>query len=145
MAETGMAKAEPTPRFRSLLDRFFGEEFPDYPLSRLWDDGLLPVDISQNDHEMIVRASVPGFKKDEVEIHLSDGVLSIKAERRSESETSDERYYRKERSYGALSRRVALPGLVGNAEAAAELNDGVLTVRVPISEESRPKRIAIKE
>jgi HSP20 family protein len=139
-----MVKAETAPRFRSLIDRFFGEEFPDYPLSRLWDDGLLPVDISQNDHEVIVRASVPGFKKDEVDIQLSDGVLSIKAERRSESESSDERYYRKERSYGAMSRRVALPGIVGSAEALAELEDGVLTVKVPVPEGSKPKRVEIK-
>jgi HSP20 family protein len=145
MADTGLVKGDSAPRLRSLVDRFFGEEFPHYPLSRFWDDGLLPVDISQDDHAVIVRASVPGFKKDEVDVHISNGILSIKAERTSESESSHEHYYRKERSYGAMSRRVVLPGIVGDAEAEARLEDGVLTVRVAVSEEAKPKRVAIAD
>ena len=144
MSESSMVRAEPGARFSDAIGRLFGERFPSFAASGLWDEGLLPVDISRNDQEVIVRASLPGFKKEDVEVQLNDGVLSIKAERTSESETTDERYYRKERRYGAVSRRVALPGIVGSAEAAAELQNGVLTVCVPVTEAAKPKRVEIK-
>jgi HSP20 family protein len=108
------------------------------------EEGTLPLDISEKDGEVLVRASLPGFQKNEVDVQVHQGVLTITAEHTEELETKDEKFYRKERRYGAVSRRVALPGVVDSGKANAELKDGVLTVRIPQSEAARPRQISIK-
>ena len=107
------------------------------------DEGTLPVDVSETDDEIIVRASLPGFGKEDIHIELHDGIMSIKAEHTEESEEKTERFYRRERRVGAVSRRIAMPGLTNGAETNAELRDGVLTVRVPHAEERKPRRISV--
>ncbi len=107
------------------------------------DEGALALDLSENDDEVIVRASLPGFKKEDVEVEVHDGVLSIKATRDEETEETGERFYRRERRSGSLSRRVALPGAVDNGNANAALQDGVLEVRVAKSAEARPRKLSI--
>jgi len=108
------------------------------------EEGTLPLDISQTEKEMVVRASLPGYKREDVDVQVHNGVLSISAGYEAESEEQDERYYRRERRVGAVSRRVALPGIVAETETHAELKDGVLTVRIPLSEKAKPFKIAIK-
>ena len=108
-------------------------------------EGALAVDISEGkEGETIVRASLPGFKKEDVHVSVHNGVLDIKAESNEESETKDEKFYRKERRYGSLSRRIALPGNPSGEDVAAELKDGVLTVKVPADVKAGPKRVEIK-
>lgn len=92
----------------------------------------------------MVRASLPGFKKEDIDIQVNDGVLAIKAEHSEEREVKDERYYRRERRFGAVSRRIALPGIVHDAPVSAELTDGVLTLAIDVPEQARPKQIEIK-
>jgi HSP20 family protein len=113
------------------------------PLTADIEEGLLPVDISQTEKDIIVRASLPGFQREDVEVLLEKGVLSIKASRKEDGNANGERYYRRERHAGSLSRRVALPGMVQDHETTAELKDGMLTLRVPIAEEAKPKQIAV--
>lgn len=108
------------------------------------EEGNLALDVSENENEVLVRASLPGFKKDQVDVNIHNGVLSIKAERTEEEETKNEEFYRRERRFGSVSRRIALPGVVSEAEANAEMTDGVLTIRIPKSEVARPKRISVK-
>ncbi len=108
------------------------------------NEGTLALDVSENDGEVIVRASMPGFKKEDIDVQLDNGVLSIKAEHNEEHETTDEKFYRRERTYGSVFRRIALPGVTNDAATKAELKDGVLTLRVAQAEAARPKRIAIK-
>jgi HSP20 family protein len=105
--------------------------------------GTLPLDIAQGDGELIVEASLPGFRKEDVEVQIHDGVLSIKAERTDESETRDEHFHRRERRTGSVSRQIALPGEVSDADAHAELTDGVLSLRIPLAEAAKPKLIAV--
>ncbi len=107
------------------------------------DEGALALDVSESDSEVIVRASLPGFKKSDVEVEVHDGVLTIKATRDEQSEESNERYYRRERRSGSLSRRVALPGAVDNGKATATMTDGVLEVRVARSAEAQPRKLSI--
>lgn len=109
----------------------------------LIDEGALALDVSENDQEVIVRASLPGFSKEDVEVEVHDGVLSIKATREEEHEEKNERFYRKERRSGSVSRRIALPGAVDDSKASATLRDGVLEVRVSRSSEALPKRLNI--
>jgi HSP20 family protein len=129
---------------RSLLSWINSDPFfSGFPTQ--WDEeGTLPLDISEKDGQVFVRASLPGFKKEEIDVQVHQGVLTIKAEHTEETETRDEKFYRKERRFGAVSRRVALPGVIDSGKANAELKDGVLTISIPQSEAARPKQISIK-
>ena len=129
-----------------LRDFFRGFFDEDEMGIRPWlEEGALAVDISQGkEGETIVRASLPGFRKEDVNVSVHNGVLDIKAESKSEEETRDEKFYRKERRYGSLSRRIALPGNPSGEGVAAELKDGVLTVKVPGNGETGPKKIDVK-
>ena len=90
-----------------------------------------------------MRASLPGYRKEDVDLRIEKGVLSIKASKQRETEVEDEKYYRRERFMGSVSRRIVLPGIVRNDASSAELVDGVLTLRVPIAEANKPKQILI--
>lgn len=137
--------------FRQIMDRFFDdpffrEPFMRMPLGLTSEEGTLPLDVYEKDGKLWVEASVPGFKKDEIDVQVHDGVLSIRAQRSSEHESlsNGDRYYRRERSWGALSRRVALPGIVKDAPVEAELKNGILQLRIPLPEKAQPKQIEIK-
>jgi len=126
------------------LRRLFEEPFAGLPG---WEaDGNLALDVYRDEKQnaVVVKASIPGFSKDEIEVSVENGVLAIRGEHQEEQETKDEHYFRKERRYGAVHRRVALPGLVQDDKAQADLKDGVLTVTVPLAEETKPKRVDVK-
>lgn len=129
---------------RQMMDRLFDDSFMRTPMSAGWDEGTLAVDISEKDHELVVRASVPGFKKEDIDVQVHEGVLSINAKHNEEREEQGETYYRRERRSGSVSRRIALPGVVHDAPVDAELKDGVLSLRIKLPEASRPKQIEIK-
>lgn len=128
------------PEFASLLNHVFSEPFMAGVSS---DAATLAVDVSEDDTNVYVRASLPGFAKEDVSIEVHDSVLSIKAEHNEETEEKGEKFYRRERRFGSLSRSIALPSPVREGEASAELKDGVLTVRIPRVAEKSPKKIAI--
>lgn len=128
---------------RNLMRAFFND--PGLEIAPTLDEGALAVDISEGkEGETIVRASLPGFKKEDVTVSVHQGVLDIKAEQSEESETKEEKFYRKERRWGSLSRRIALPGNPAEDGVAAELKDGVLTVTVKPSKANQPRQIAIR-
>ena len=95
--------------------------------------GTLPLDLSEADGEFVIRASLPGFKRDDIDVQIHDGVLSISAKRADECETNGEKYYRRERRYGSVRRRISLPNAVTASNAVASLDDGVLTLRLPLA------------
>lgn len=132
--------------FRGVFDRFFDEAFVDGVHSRT--TGMLPIDVAQHDGKLLVTASLPGFTRDEVAVEVEDGVLSIKAEHDDEStdhgDEQGQRFYRRERRYGAVSRRLTLPNEARDGEVDAELTDGVLTLSISLPEQSKPKQIEIK-
>lgn len=139
--------------FRQAMDRFFEDPFfrTPFPVPALTgltgnDDGTLALDVYEKDHRLVVEASLPGFTKDQVDVQVHDGILSIKAQRSSESEEGEPggKFYRRERSWGSVSRRVALPGIVKDAPVEAELKNGVLTLSIPLPEKATPKQIEIK-
>ena len=131
--------------FRQVMDRLFDEPFARVSsLTSGWDEGTLLVDVSETDGQLVVRASLPGFKKEDIDVQVNDGVLSIKAEHSEETESKTEKYYRRERRYGSVSRRIALPGIVHDAPVDAQLKDGVLTLSIAVPEKARPKQIEIK-
>ncbi len=106
--------------------------------------GMIPLDISEDEKTVIVRATVPGFKKDEIQVEVQDGVLNIHAEHEEKSEENHEKYHRRERRYGSLTRQATLPAAVAEGQAKAELKDGVLTLRLPKVPEAQAKKIKIE-
>jgi HSP20 family protein len=113
------------------------------------DDGktstwLPVVDIVERDDAFEVRAELPGMKKEDVKITLRDDILTIRGEKKQESEKKDQNYHRIERSYGNFQRSFTLPTSVKGDKIDAMYNDGVLTVVIPKSEEAKPRDIEVK-
>lgn len=136
--------------FRQVMDRFFDDPFFRTPFPTLAglnnDEGSLALDVYEKDGNLVVEASLPGYKKDEIDVQVHDGILSIKAQRSEEHEEGEKggKYYRRERSWGSVSRRVALPGIVEDSQVDAELKNGVLRLTIPVPEKASPKQIEIK-
>jgi HSP20 family protein len=107
--------------------------------------GTPRLDVYEQDGDLVVKADVPGVKKEELQVELEDGDLVIQGETRTESEVKEDRYYRMERRIGHFYRRLPLPYDVKPDDVHATLNDGVLEVRIPKPPESRSegKRIPV--
>lgn len=142
--ETPMADIMPrTPsellQMLSRMDRLFDRPSFDQ------EEGTLALDIYEQDDALIVEASVPGFTREDIDVQLHQGLLSIVAQRLAQDGTAEgRRYYRQERPMGAWTRRIALPGVVHDAEVDATMKDGVLTLRIPIPAAAKPRRIEIR-
>jgi HSP20 family protein len=146
MAMRSIMKRTPStfPTIDRVFTQFFNEPFFEtLPGVLAGDEGALAVDVSEDETSVLVRASLPGFKKEDVQIEIHDGVLTIKAEHDEEQEETGERFYRRERRFGSTSRRIALPSVVREDEARADLTDGVLTLRLPKAKDAVARKIAI--
>jgi len=128
---------------REAMDRLFDDAFT-RPLSLARESALPAVDMYQTDDEVVVKAAVPGFKADDVQINITGEVLSIRGEKRQEDESTEKSWQIHEHRWGAFERSVMLPTLVKADNARAEFEDGILTITLPKAEESRPKTISIK-
>lgn len=129
---------------RQVMEWMFDDPFFRYPSGLVSEEGTLALDISQNGKEVVVTADLPGFKKKDIDVQLHDGILSIRAQHSEEHEEKGDHYYHRERSWGSVSRRVALPGVVRDAPVEGVLKDGVLTLHIPVPEQAGPKQIEIK-
>lgn len=109
-----------------------------------FDGNQLAVDVIENKDEVIVKASVPGIKPEEIDITLTGDQLTLKGETKSEENIEEASYVRKERRYGAFQRTLTLPTAVVSDKARAEFENGVLTLILPKSEEVKPKTIKVK-
>lgn len=139
-----IALEDPLAEMRRALDRLDRSWFWGAP-SLFAAEAKLAVDIREEGGTYIVETAVPGFAKDEIDVGTSDGVLTIRAEREGAEERAEERYLYRERYRGPLDRRIALSGLAAEAEVDATLKDGVLTLRIPIAEKAKARRIEITE
>ena len=101
-------------------------------------------DISETEKEYLIRAQLPGLKKEDVKVTLSDGVLTIEGERKQQKEEKSEKFHRVESSYGSFTRTFSLPDNVKADAVRCESKDGVLTVHIPKTEQKKPKEIAIQ-
>jgi HSP20 family protein len=102
------------------------------------------VDISETDREFLIRAAVPAVKKDDVEITVEDGMLTLKGERRQQEEHKAEKFHKMESFYGSFARSFVLPGTVDAAAIRAESKDGILTIHVPKKQAEVKKPTMIK-
>lgn len=105
---------------------------------------LPPVDIFETaDHEIVLKADLPGLRRDDIDLTVENNTLSIRAERRPEDGARDGQFHRSERVFGTSSRSFTLPNTVDATRVKAEYRDGVLTVRLPQREEARPRQINV--
>jgi HSP20 family protein len=103
-----------------------------------------PVDIFQtSDHELVLKAELPDMERDNIDINIENFVLTIKGEKKPSNEVKDEQYHHAERRYGAFSRSFSLPTTVDPNRVSAEYKNGVLTVKIPLREEARPRTIKV--
>ena len=128
---------------RDLFDLFF----EDLTLPDFWtaEKGWMPAfDVSETDNEIVVKAELPGMNVEDIDIALTDGLLTIKGERKMEKEDKEENYHRIERQFGSFSRSLNLGTKVRADGIEAGYKDGILTVTLPKVEESKPKKIEVK-
>lgn len=132
---------------RNAIDRLFEDSF--VRPSRFWPELgagelTLDLDVYQTDKDVIVKASIPGVKPEEVDISITGDVLTIKGEHKEEKEVKEKDYLRKERRYGTFSRSLQIPVPVKDDKAEAEFENGTLTLHLPKAEEVKPKQIKVK-
>jgi HSP20 family protein len=101
-------------------------------------------DISETDKEYLVKAELPGIKREDVKVTVEHGVLTIQGERKYENEEKDEKYHRIERSYGSFFRSFSLPQNAAAGDIRAESRDGVLLVHIPKVKVEKPKAVQVK-
>jgi len=133
-------------RMRRDMDRLW-DSFLEGGLRRRTEEGgewLPSLDVSETKNELVVKAEVPGMDAKDIDISLSDGMLTIKGEKKQEKEEKEADYHLVERSYGAFVRSVQLPKEVKADKINASYKDGVLKITLPKSEEVKKKEIKIK-
>jgi HSP20 family protein len=102
------------------------------------------VDITEDEKEWVVKADLPEVKKEDVNVTVENGVLTITGERKFEKEEKDKKYHRIERSYGNFLRSFTLPDAADSSKVTAEFKDGVLKVHLPKGEKAKPKAVEVK-
>ena len=101
------------------------------------------MDLLETKEHFVLRADLPGMRQEDVSIELEDNVLTVSGERKAEHEDRQEGYYRVERAFGSFSRSLTLPKGIDPAAVTANFSDGVLEVRIPKPEETKPRKISI--
>ena len=102
------------------------------------------VDISQDNHEYLLKADLPEMKKDDVRVTVEDGILCVSGERKSEKEDQKRKFHRIERSYGNFRRSFTLPEDADSTKVTAEFRDGVLKVHLPTTTKAKSKALEVK-
>jgi HSP20 family protein len=102
------------------------------------------VDISQDDHEYLIKADLPEMKKDDVRVTVEDGILCVSGERKGEQEDHKRKFHRTERSFGSFRRSFTLPEDADSTQVTAEFSDGVLKVHLPTTAKARSTALEIK-
>jgi HSP20 family protein len=130
---------------REAMDRLFDDAFTrPFNIRDGWSMSTPAVDMFQTDNEVVVRASVPGLKADEVQINITGDVLTLKGGVKQEEERKDRAWHIREHRFGSFERSIALPTAVKTDKAEAVFENGILTVTLPKADEVKPKTINIK-
>jgi HSP20 family protein len=129
------------------INRIFGDIYhrsvDDDVMSR--GDWMPPVDIFQNgSQELVIKAELPGLKKEDIDVRVENNTLTLRGERKREQTVKDEQFHRVERTYGAFSRSFSLPSTIDTEKVNADFTDGVLTITMPLREEAKPRKIEVE-
>jgi len=128
---------------RVAMDRLFDDAFT-RSLSMRGGSVVSSIDLYQTDDEVVVKASLPGLKSDDVPISITSDVLTLSGEFKQEDEKKDATYHIREHRYGSFERSVMLPTDVETDQARADFENGILTISLPKAETVKPKTINIK-
>jgi HSP20 family protein len=130
---------------RRHRDRLFDDFFRGLGLVP-WESAELvfPLDVYETEESVVVKAPLPGVRPEDVAISITDDILTIKGESKSEDEVTRENYHRREVRYGSFCRSVPLPTQVEHDKADAVFEQGILTVTLPKTAEAKPKTIKVK-
>jgi len=124
--------------FDRLFESFFGTNLIEK--EGFWSPIL---DIEENNGNIVVKAELPGMKKEDIKVTVKDNMLSVSGERKQEKETKDKMYHRIERCYGKFNRTVMLPSEVDADKVKAAYKDGILNITLPKPESAKPKQIEV--
>jgi len=103
-----------------------------------------PVDVFQTgEHELVLKAELPDMSREDIDVSVENFVLTIKGEKKLSTDVKDDQYHHIERRYGAFSRSFSVPRTVDSSKVAADYRNGVLTVRLPLREEAKPRQIKV--
>jgi HSP20 family protein len=155
MARKKEELARTEPRFLSpfeemerWFDEFFRRPFSAFP--SLWrrplplEEEVFPsVDIYEEGNDLVLKAEVPGIKKEDLEVKITEDTITIAGEKKKEEKVEKKDYYRIERSYGSFSRSFSLPSDLEVEKAKAKFENGILELRIPKSEKAKKKEIKI--
>ena len=120
------------------------DPFRDFGFTAPNNAWMPPVDIYQTgDHELVLKAELPDMTREDIDITVENFVLTIKGEKKFAGEVKEEQFHHVERRYGTFSRSFSLPQTVDPNKVAAEYKNGVLTVRLPLREEAKPRQIKV--
>lgn len=129
------------------IDRLFGEDLERLrPWTREAIEGTAwspAVDIVETENDIVLRADLPGVDPKDVDIQVENGTLTLKGERKFESDVKEDDYRRVERVYGSFLRSFALPPTVDAEKVKAEYRNGVLELKLPKRPEAKPKQIKV--
>jgi len=129
---------------RDDMERFFDSMLGRYPRERAQALWAPAIDVEETNDAMIVRAEIPGMKKEEIKVTVAEDTVTISGERRYESEKKDRTFHRVERAYGSFQRTIVLPVSVQGDKAAASYKAGVLELTLPKAERVKAREIAVQ-
>ncbi len=102
------------------------------------------VDIFEEDGKIVVKADLPGVKKEDISINVENRILTLKGERVKEDEVKEDNFFRRERSFGSFQRSFTLPADIKTEDIEANFKEGILRIEIPMPEEKKAKQIEIK-
>lgn len=143
-----LIKWEPLREIEDMFDRY--TKAMSWPSTRssqelvTTSDWTPRVDISETDHEFLIKAEIPEVKKEDVKVSVDNGFITIQGERKHSKEDKGERFHRVERYYGSFVRSFTLPDNVDATQVKASFKDGMLNLLIPKTAESKPKAIEVK-
>ena len=128
------------------INRIFGDAY-----TRRYNDDLTQrgdwfpaVDIYENgNQEIVLQAELPGLKREDIDLRVENNTLTLRGERKHDTEVKQEQYHRVERSYGAFTRSFSLPNRIDTEKVRAEFKDGVLSITLPVKAEAKPRQIEV--
>jgi HSP20 family protein len=128
---------------REAMDRLFDDAFT-RPLSLRGVSTMPAIDMYQTEDDVVVKATLPGLKAEDVDITVTGETLILRGEFKQENEQNESSYHIREQRYGSFDRSILLPTDVKADKAKADFENGILTITMPIAEEVKPRSITIK-
>jgi HSP20 family protein len=131
----------PLTRLQSELNRLFN--YPELEGNDLWQNMFPAMDLHEDADQLMVTAELPGMKKEDINVSLHENTLTVSGEKKCEDQEKSGESYRSERCYGRFHRSISLPWSVDAEKIDASYRDGVLKIKLPKSEQAKPKQIDV--